>query len=110
MVNPKIMCRKHLLGEHVEIHMFASGLKRQINMSGYLNNNLLEPKSLKSRHLCLVKEIKNRGYKHNSDLKMDFDISYLNELKNKKIDVKKSEKELISRCNECKKMRLELKN
>ena len=24
MVNPRIMCRQHLLGEHVEIHMFHS--------------------------------------------------------------------------------------
>ncbi len=110
MVNPKIMCRKHLLGEHVEIHMFASGLKRQIDMSGYLNNNLLEPKSLKSRHQQLVKEMKDRGYKHNSELKMDFNISYLNALKTKKVDVKKSKKELITRCKDCKKGSLKFKN
>jgi hypothetical protein len=26
MVPPKVMCRKHLLGEHVEIHMLAGSL------------------------------------------------------------------------------------
>ncbi len=110
MVNPKIMCRKHLLGEHVEIHMFASGLKRQINMSGYLNNNLLEPKSLRSRHQLLVKEMNERGYKHNSKLKMDFDINYLNALKSRKVDVKKSVIELMSRCNDCKERSLKFKD
>ena len=28
MVDPQIMCRQHLLGEHTEMHMFVGTLKR----------------------------------------------------------------------------------
>ena len=28
MVDPRLLCRKHLLGEHVENHMFIGTLKR----------------------------------------------------------------------------------
>lgn len=28
VVNPKILCRKHLLGEHVELHMATGHLQR----------------------------------------------------------------------------------
>ena len=41
MVDPKIMCRKHLLGEHVEHHMFVGTINKRISIVGYLRDNLL---------------------------------------------------------------------
>lgn len=40
MVPPRHMCRKHLLGEHVELHMFVGSIKNGVRVEGYLANNL----------------------------------------------------------------------
>ena len=61
MINPEMMCNQHLLGEHVECHMIDGTLKKDRKITGYLKNNLAFPCLLKSRHLELVKEMKNRG-------------------------------------------------
>ena len=42
MVDPRIMCRQHLLGEHVEIHMFVGAISRGKSVKGYLEKGLLE--------------------------------------------------------------------
>lgn len=68
MVDPRIMCRKHLLGEHVELHMFVGTLKKGISVHGYLADNLMEPESLYTRHEVLVAEMESRGYNHKSPL------------------------------------------
>ena len=31
-VDPKLMCNKHLLGEHVEMHMFFGTIQKGISM------------------------------------------------------------------------------
>ena len=36
MVDPKKMCRKHLLGEHVEIHMMVGTLLKGRSIDGFL--------------------------------------------------------------------------
>lgn len=104
MCDPKIMCRQHLLGEHNECHMFLGSLNKKINIDGYINNDLLEPLSLKNRHDALADELIKRGYNHNSLL--DFDetqvFSYLpSNYINHKIDKDNSLRLLISRCNKC---------
>lgn len=68
MVDPKIMCRQHLLGEHVEIHMLLGCLRRGKNIDGFLKAKLVDPRSMFSRHEELVAEMQHRGYKHNSPL------------------------------------------
>lgn len=103
MVNPKILCQKHLFGEHVELHMFIGTLKRNISISGYIKNNLLEILSIEQRHSELSMEIMNRKYKHNSPLIITPEIySYLsiNEI-NYKIDKDNALYDLISRCPFC---------
>ena len=104
-VNPKIMCRNHLLGEHVELHMFKSSIEKGINMDGYIKSNLLEPLSIINRHEKLVSEMDRRGYNHSSTigylrLYQLFDIKDYRY----KIDKKKSLKELLRRCKECRKL------
>jgi hypothetical protein len=68
MVNPSLMCRKHLLGEHVELHMFVAGIRRGLNLQGYIDKKLLEPHSIVRRHDELVRELHRRGYRHRSPL------------------------------------------
>ena len=99
MVNPKIMCRQHLLGEHVEIHMFIGTINRGKSVNGYLEKGLLEIHNLYNRHENLVEEMKFRGYNHNSKVNKKWRLTE----KMGTIDKKKSLKELINRCSKCKK-------
>lgn len=103
MVDPRIMCRQHLLGEHCELGMFVGSLKKKISISGYLRNNCLEPKSIELRHKELIVEMLRRGYNHNSPLLYENDlISYLPiEHQNYKIDKDRSLELLLSRCALC---------
>ncbi len=101
MVNPKILCTKHLMGEHVEHHMFVGTINKGIKVNGYIKNNLLEPLKLRQRHDELVEEIKDRGYNHKSSLP---EIHLANLTSNQIvhiIDKESSLKDLISRCTEC---------
>lgn len=96
-VPTNIMCRRHLLGEHLETHMFLGSIKKGINLSGYIRNHLVEVHNLKNRHDELVLEMKNRGYKHNSPME---DYPFWVE---GKINPTESLNLLLSRCSECKK-------
>ncbi|MGH9521359.1 MAG: pyrimidine dimer DNA glycosylase/endonuclease V [Terriglobales bacterium] len=68
MVNPRLMCRKHLLGEHVELHMLAGSLRRGTGMRGFIENKLIELHSMRRRHTELVREMERRGFRHASPL------------------------------------------
>ena len=68
MVPPRKMCRKHLLGEHVEIHMAVASLRLGKSIAGSMEKGLLELHSLRRRHDELVVEILRRGYRHHSPL------------------------------------------
>ena len=105
MVDPKILCQKHLCGEHVETHMFLGTLRKQIKIQGYINNNLFQPKALKERHDLLSQEMIRRGYNHMTPLDFSLnDIAHLTvEQQNATVDVKTSLQDLISRCPECRK-------
>lgn len=104
MVNPELMCDKHLLGEHCEIHMFVGSIKKGKRIDGFVKNNLLEIQSIQSRHKELVGEMERRGYKHRSDLPelRNSDFEYLpKELIEAKIDKGKALGELLRRCKAC---------
>lgn len=70
-MSPSILCRQHLLGEHRELHALWSVLTE--NKKGYSHHPetlrwVGKLKALFARHQNLVKEMKNRGYNHYSDL------------------------------------------
>ena len=96
-IDPKKLCRKHLLGEHVEMHMFAGTIKKGISITGYLENGLVDPSTILARHEVLAKEMVERGYNHNSPL--DFPLT----LESAVVDVKANRDDLRKRCPECKK-------
>ena len=104
MVNPAVMCNKHLLGEHVECHMLVGHLQRKRQITNYIRLNLLQPKSLRKRHNQLAKEMLNRAMKHQSPLP-DFDLSYLPKAhRTYTVDAEASLKELSRRCADCRKL------
>ncbi len=106
MVRPEMMCQKHLLGEHVEIHMLAGTLKRGKSIALFIDKGLLEPSSLAERHDKLAEEMLKRGFRHLSPLGPETGkiIANLGEKeKNARVDLGKSSAELCARCPECRK-------
>ncbi len=97
LVDPKMLCRKHLLGEHVEHHMFVGTIKKGISVNGYLRDGLLEPETLQHRHNEIVVEMERRGYNHKSPLE-NVDISHLSK---GKISIDRNIRDLMNRCEEC---------
>ena len=97
MVNPRIMCRQHLLGEHVEIHMFIGTIDGGKSVKGYLEKGLLEVHNLYNRHEELVKEMKRRKYNHFSEVSKKWKFMKKVGI----IDKEKNLSELINRCSKC---------
>lgn len=109
MVDPETMCRKHLLGEHVETHMYHGSMRKRIALLGYLEGNLLEPASLAQRHDALAAEMVRRGYNHKSPMD-GADASraasaYLSNMEMATVvDVEMAKAELHLRCPACKEL------
>ncbi|MEJ5326858.1 MAG: pyrimidine dimer DNA glycosylase/endonuclease V [Candidatus Bathyarchaeia archaeon] len=97
MVDPKIMCTNHLLGEHSEIHLFVWNIDAGHSVKGYIDKGLLEIHNLYHRHEELAQELRRRGYQHNSELNTKWRLA-----KNAgSVDKRQSLKELIRRCAKC---------
>lgn len=105
MINPKLLCKQHLLGEHNEIHKHKSSFEKRHSIVGRVKPVVqIEPRSMKKRHEELAEEMLSRGYNHKSPYEMP-DISYLDdEFLNVKVDKALSKKELKSRCVFCERL------
>ncbi len=104
MISPKLLCRKHLLGEHGEIHKHRHNFVKHHRIDGRLSPIvLIEPASMKTRHDELAEEMLRRGYNHKSPYELP-DLSYLPHAQRKaKADISYNLSDLSSRCEDCKK-------
>ena len=103
MVDPKLMCKDHLLGEHRELHAILGILDKKMSISGYIDNNLIQPLSIGERHSAIIEEMRSRGYNHNSPIYFDpASLSYLPEAEQMYIiKANYSAQDLVARCPEC---------
>ena len=70
-VEPALLCRKHLLSEHRELHGLWNILvhnKRGYSQHPETKRWVGKQKALFDRHEALVLELTNRGYNHSSPL------------------------------------------
>ena len=95
LVNPKRLCRQHLLGEHKELHQLVGSIIKGKSIQGHIDKGQVEIPKIKTRHKELVKEMFARGYKHQSKLK-PFKV-----FKAGKINILENEYELERRCKNC---------
>lgn len=104
MVDPKLLCKNHLLGEHGEIHKHKHNFVKGHSIKGRLNPFVaIEPLNMQSRHDALAEEMINRNYNHKSPYEQPELIKYsINEI-NSKVDIELSIRELKKRCSECNK-------
>ena len=97
MVNPEMMCRQHLLGEHLELHMIVGCLQKAKSLQGYLRKGLVELNAIEKRHNEIAAEMTSRGYSHKSPLPaFGYDIKNTGF-----VNKRQSLKELLRRCKEC---------
>lgn len=101
MIDPKLLCNKHLLGEHGEIHKHRHNFVKGHSIAGRIFPIVqIEPASMQSRHDALVCEMTIRGMNHNSPYEQP-DLSFYEEIADVKVNVSESHKDLISRCAHC---------
>ncbi|ACB84468.1 pyrimidine dimer DNA glycosylase/endonuclease V [Natranaerobius thermophilus] len=88
-IQPHFLCRKHLLGEHRELHALWNILTQ--GKKGYQNHPETcrwkeKLRALYNRHEQLVQELKARGYQHKSPLNselatgQDFQDEYIDSI------------------------------
>lgn len=110
-IDPKLLCNKHLNGEHGEIHKFLPSFRKGVSVTGrfypstYFNQ--IELCSLEKRHDELADEINRRAKirgkgGHKSPLLNIPDLEKIYpEHFNKEVDPILSEIDLCLRCPEC---------
>ena len=67
-IDPPRMCRQHLLGEHVELHMMVGSINKGVSLEGYYAKGLVDTDQIVMRHEALVAEMTARGMRHQSPL------------------------------------------
>ena len=104
-VDPKVMCRKHLLGEHVEMHMFVGTIIKGVSLHGYVAGGLVQTQDIEKRHWELVAEMERRGMNHKSPLPNSLKVA----LTPPQGEVNSAANliELARRCPECAKLQKE---
>jgi hypothetical protein len=98
MISPSMLCRKHLLGEHGEIHKHRHNFVKRHNMNG--RKGQIFPSLMGARHEELVEEMIRRGYNHASPYDQP-DVDYLGDFPPP--DIEANKKDLCGRCEECNK-------
>jgi hypothetical protein len=104
MVPPRMMCNQHLLGEHFEIHMLMSHLRKRRSVAGFMRQRILSIAHIYSRHYALTLEMSERGMRHKTPLSRDEVYNAIEPYMkywDVRVDVSKSMMVLASRCKKC---------
>lgn len=96
-VAPALLCRRHLLGDHVEAHMAVGHMKRGRKLGRLQTKGFIDPTWLWSRHEDVAAEMLLRGYRHNSPL--NWYLTPREPLQHAHME--RDRQDLISRCPEC---------
>ncbi len=96
MVDPKVLCRNHLLGEHLELHILVSKINERRKIEGFIEHGLVDPALATMRHEELAGEMKRRGYHHTSPL-----AKITGKMVRGKVDSDANLRVLKERCEKC---------
>jgi hypothetical protein len=102
MLPPRMLCRKHLLGEHGEIHKHRHIFVKHFDISGRVQPIIqVAPALMQARHDELAREMLARDYQHQSLYELP-DLSYLpNWQRNAQVDIQYNLRDLYTRCDAC---------
>lgn len=102
MINPKLLCNQHLLGEHGELHKFKPSFEKCYSMDKRIRLRQIFPQYMKQRHDILAYEMLQRGMNHQSPYTQP-NIDYITSTINLTYeDIKNNIQDLRTRCPECK--------
>lgn len=101
LVDPKLMCDQHLLGEHNEHHMLVEAIRKHEHgaaiAEGHGKKGQVDTSKLQERHDELVEEMESRGFNHKSPM------DYEDELGFGDVDVDRHQTMLADKCEDCRK-------
>ena len=103
MINPVLLCKDHLLGEHNELHKHLPSFRKGHRVDGRFSPIVqMQFQGYAARHDALAQEILRRGWNHKSPLTNVPDFrSIYPQYWEKKVDLRESMLDLSSRCNKC---------
>lgn len=96
-VDPELLCRQHLLGEHTELHQLVGHVRAGNTnaLRGHAERGQIDTARVAARHEALVAEMERRGYNHESPLAYDDALGL------GRVDESSNLEELAERCPEC---------
>ena len=102
MVDPRVLCNKHLLGEHGEIHKHRHNFVKGHKVTGRLTPIIqIEPASMQRRHDELAEEMLRREMNHQSPFEQPDLSKYGSEVLEARVDPECSLRDLRERCEAC---------
>lgn len=101
MINERILCRDHLMGEHKELHMLAGHIRLGRRLGKYASEREVEPLSIHTRHAQISLEMLRRGYNHKSPLEHVSLEGYPHHEQLASVDRAASFSLLIGTCDKC---------
>jgi len=109
LADPQYMCRQHLLGEHLEAHIFVSKMEKDYSLEGFIRGSMFfGAEYVKYRHDIIARYLSRFSNKeHKTPLWIgDFEkINYPLKKPNEK-DFSKSNDDLYGRCQKCRDIRM----
>lgn len=102
LLDPSLLCRDHLLGEHNELHKLVGGIRNHPHgkaiADGQAAKGNIDTSLIDDRHRQLAAELDRRGYDHDSPLKYG-DEEYQAGVG--AIDIEVNRGDLRQRCADC---------
>ena len=102
MIDPALLCTKHLLGEHGEIHKHRHNFVKKHSITGRITPIVaIEPANMLKRHDELAAEMLRRGHNHKSPYIQPDLSGYPQNQVNANADLEFNLIDLMCRCEEC---------
>lgn len=98
-IDPALLCDRHLLGEHAELHQLVGTIERHPHgeaiARGHAEKGNIDTSLIETRHEVLAAELTRRGFAHDSPIVIE-DRPAIGS-----IDIEANRQELASRCEAC---------
>lgn len=103
MIDPKLLCTKHINGEHGEIHKHRHNFEKRHKISGRISPIVqIEPESMKKRHDELAQEMDRRKIGSHKSPYIQPSLSHLSfSERYAEADLDYNLRDLCDRCEDC---------
>jgi len=100
LVEPREMCKQHLLGEHLEAHIFLSKMQKGYKLDGFRKGSMFFGASYVQYRHDLIAEVLNQPHK-TPLLLQDLKVEKYPYIAPTSKDFEKSSNDLYGRCERC---------